>query len=70
MTRLIKLFQAKANLAYDKYLAERERAAREIKELNGPEWQASIIKAAKLLAEANPWQSAAGLLRKEELNRV
>ena len=69
MNRLIKLYQAKANLAYDRYLLNRQRIGH-VKELNSPEWNEIVLTGAKLLAEANTWQAAASLLRKEELSRA
>jgi hypothetical protein len=68
MNRLIKLFQAKANGAWDKYLEER-RATTSKEEINSPAWQLSIVIATKWKTQAETWEHAAKLLRQEELNR-
>ena len=67
MNRLVRLFQQKANNAWDKYLDERGRGVKE--ELDSPAWRASITLAAKFKATAETWEAAAKLLRQEELNR-
>jgi hypothetical protein len=60
---MIRLFQVKADLAYNKYLVERAKprgeAADELK-------RALLV---RLFAEYETWTKAAALLRKEELNK-
>jgi hypothetical protein len=68
MNRLVRLFQQKANNAWDKYLDERKKAGG-FTELNTPEWHASIGIGIKWKTQAETWEAAAKLLRQEELNR-
>lgn len=69
MNRMVKLFQSKANIEYEKYLQTRAQVDK-VEFLAGDEWQQLVLKGAKHLAAAETWQRAAELLRKEELNHV
>ena len=50
MNRMIKLFQSKANVAYEKYLKCREDASHILKPDRSPEWQSQFTQRAKLTA--------------------
>lgn len=76
MNRMIKLFQAKADVAYEKYLNERRKVTAETPKdlttqpaIGSTAWNISVVEAAKFLTQYDTWSKAAELLRKEELNR-
>lgn len=67
MNRLIRLFQARSDLAYERYLKNRNEAVARA-QMDSPEWQAAVMRGNALLTESHTWSKAAELLRKEELN--
>ena len=67
MNRLIRLFQARSDLAYEKFLKNREEACK--LDLNSPAWSAAVMRGAHLQSESDTWRKAADLLRKEELQK-
>jgi hypothetical protein len=67
MNRMIKLFQAKSDLAFEKYLLNRQGINPVA--VGSPEWNAAVNRGFALDAETKTWQRAADLLRKEELNK-
>lgn len=69
MNRMIRLFQNRSDLAYERYLKNRSEAIGK-HELNSPEWSAAVMRGASLLSESQTWSKAAELLRKEELNKA
>jgi hypothetical protein len=69
MNRMIRLFQNRSDLAYERYLKNRNEAVGRFT-LNSPEWSAAVMRGAGLLAESQTWSKAAELLRKEELNAL
>lgn len=69
MNRMIRLFQNRSDLAYERMLKNRGECIGKF-ELNSPEWNAAVMRGAGLLAESQTWSKAAELLRKEELNHV
>lgn len=72
MNRMIRLFQAKSNLAFEKYLKVRREAV-DPKEppvlLDSPEWRDRVIEGAKFKLESDIWAKAAELLRNEEIKK-
>ena len=72
MNRMIRLFQAKSNVAFEKYLKiRRETVAGDPRPvlLDSPEWRSGVIEAARFKVESDTWAKAAELLRKEELTK-
>lgn len=68
MNRMIRLFQTKSNVAFEKYVQNRDNAIKQAR-IDTPEWNAAVQRGSSLKAEYETWQKAADLLRKEELTR-
>jgi hypothetical protein len=66
MIKMIRLFQAKGNLAWEKYLNLRGQTIEKVP-LNSPEWHSNNSACARLKAESDTWAKAAELLRKEQV---
>jgi hypothetical protein len=68
MNRMIRLFQQRSDLAYEKYLRNRAECIAKLT-IDTPEWSAAVMRGASLDAEFRTWAKAAELLRKEELQK-
>ena len=68
MNRMIRLFQNRSDLAYERYLKNRSEAITR-HSLNSPEWQAAVMRGAELRGEYQTWTKAAELLR-EDLQKI
>jgi hypothetical protein len=68
MNRMIRLFQQRSDLAYEKYLRNRAGCIARFT-IDTPEWKAAVMRGAALDTEFRIWAKAAELLRKEELQK-
>lgn len=67
--RMIRLFQLKAEQAYEAYLRQRQTIEASDTPLNAAEWRDAVVEGTRLFERYAVWTKAAELLRKEELNK-
>jgi hypothetical protein len=67
MNTLIRLFQLKADNALERFQVARRQACKLT--IPSTEWNENVAEGIKAKTEAETWQKAADILRKEELSR-
>lgn len=65
LMKLIRLFQAKSNIAWEKYLIEKGNAV-ERHPIESAEWKAAVMRSTIFKTESETWAKAAELLKKEQ----